>query len=90
MKPKNTWFVSTGVSSYLMLTEAYEYYYDTASIPAGFPKNVSWKRDDDYFMSTLNLSFGFEKRINQHIAIQAEPYLKTPLKEVGRGKVNLL
>lgn len=90
MKPKNTWFVSAGVSSYLMLTENYEYYYpESATVPTNFPRNVSWKRDDDYFMSTLNLSFGFEKRINQHIAIQAEPYLKTPLKEVGRGKVNL-
>lgn len=90
MKPKNTWFVSAGVSSYLMLTENYEYYYpETATVPTNFPRYVSWKRDDDYFISTLNLSFGFEKRINQHISIQAEPYLKTPLKEVGRGKVNL-
>lgn len=88
-KPTDTWFVSGGVSSYLMLTEGYEYYYDTASIPSGFPQYVSWKRDNDYFMSTLNLSFGFEKRINKHLSIQAEPYLKAPLKEVGRGKVNL-
>ncbi|MEA5259912.1 hypothetical protein VB264_19095 [Arcicella aquatica] len=89
-KAKDTWFVSAGASSYLMLTEGYEYYYpETATVPPNFPRYVSWKRDNDYFMSSLNISFGFEKRINNHLSIQAEPYLKAPLKEVGRGKVNL-
>ncbi|MBB6002176.1 hypothetical protein [Arcicella rosea] len=90
LQPKSTWFVSAGVSSYLMLTEGYEYYYpETATVPINFPRYVTWKRDNDYFTSILNISFGFEKKINQHISIQAEPYLKAPLKEVGRGKVNL-
>lgn len=90
LQPKSNWFVSAGVSSYLMLTEGYEYYYpETANVPINFPRYVTWKRDNDYFTSILNISFGFEKKINQHISIQAEPYLKAPLKEVGRGKVNL-
>ena len=89
-KAKDTWFVSVGASSYLMLTEGYDYYYpEGVTVPTNFPRSVSWKRDNDYFMSSLNISFGFEKRINNHLSIQAEPYLKTPLKEVGRGKVNL-
>lgn len=90
LNPQNTWFVSAGVSSYLMLTEGYEYYYpETANVPTNLPRYVTWKRDDDYFSSMFNISFGFEKKLNQHISIQAEPYLKTPLKEIGRGKVNL-
>lgn len=88
-KPNQTWFVSSGVSSYLMLKETYEYYYDTPTIPTGLPTYLTWKRDNDYYFSTLNLSFGFEKRIGKGLSIQAEPYLKTPLTEVGRGKVNL-
>lgn len=88
-KPNQTWFVSSGVSSYLMLEETYEYYYDTPTTPTGLPTYLTWKRDNDYYFSTLNLSFGFEKRIGKGLTIQAEPYLKTPLTEVGRGKVNL-
>ncbi len=88
-KPNQTWFVSSGVSSYLMLKETYEYYYDTPTIPTGLPTYLTWKRDNDYYFSTLNISFGFEKRIGKGLSIQAEPYLKTPLTEVGRGKVNL-
>jgi lipopolysaccharide export system protein LptC len=88
-KPNQTWFVSSGLSSYLMLKETYEYYYDTPTAPTGLPTYLTWKRDNDYYFSTLNLSFGFEKRIGKGLTIQAEPYLKTPLTEVGRGKVNL-
>jgi hypothetical protein len=88
-KPEYNWFVSTGVSSYLMLTEDYQYYYDYQTTPTGLPTKLFWRRDKDYYGSTFNLSVGFEKKIAKNLTIQAEPYLKTPLTEVGRGKVNL-
>lgn len=81
---RQTWFVSAGISSYLMLNESYTYNYAW-----GVPKTVDWQDKTSYYWSTLNLSIGIEKQLTKHITIQAEPYLKTPLAGVGRGSVNL-
>ncbi len=83
-KSKQTWFVSSGVTSYWMMNENYAYSY--AWGPA---KNVDWSDDTKYYWSVLNFSVGFEKQFSKHISLQIEPYLKTPLKSVGRGGVNL-
>ncbi|PWK28989.1 outer membrane protein with beta-barrel domain [Arcicella aurantiaca] len=83
-KPRQTWFVSAGISSYLMLNESYTYNYAW-----GTPKTVNWQDKTSYYWSTLNLSIGLEKQLTKHLTIQAEPYLKTPLVGVGRGSVNL-
>ncbi|MEA5459568.1 outer membrane beta-barrel protein [Arcicella sp. LKC2W] len=81
---KQTWFVSAGISSYLMLNESYTYNYKY-----GPQKTVDWQEKTSYYWSTLNLSIGLEKQLTKHLTIQAEPYLKTPLIGVGRGSVNL-
>jgi hypothetical protein len=83
-KPKQTWFVSAGISSYLMMNETYTYNYAW-----GATRTVDWADETSYYWSTLNLSIGLEKRLNKHFTLQAEPYLKTPLTGVGRGSVNL-
>ena len=83
-RPKQSWFVSAGISSYLMLNESYTYNYAW-----GMPKTVDWQDKTSYYWSTLNLSVGLEKQLTKHVTIQAEPYLKTPLAGVGRGSVNL-
>ena len=83
-KPKQTWFVSSGMSSYLMTKESYTYIYNWT--PA---KTSDWNDNSKYYWSVLNFSVGFEKQISKHFSLQIEPYLKTPLKSVGRGGVNL-
>lgn len=83
-KPHQTWFVSAGVSSYILLNETYIYNY--AWSPA---KTSDWSDKSSFYWSTLNLSIGWEKQVSKHLSFQAEPYLKTPLKGVGRGLVNL-
>jgi hypothetical protein len=83
-KPKQTWFVSSGITSYLMMNENYTYNYAWAP-----PKDVNWSDNTKYYWSVLNFSVGFEKQISKHLSLQIEPYLKTPLKGVGRGGVNL-
>jgi hypothetical protein len=37
----------------------------------------------------MNFSVGFEKQMSKRLNFQIEPYLKTPLKNLGRGGVNL-
>ncbi|MES2516966.1 MAG: outer membrane beta-barrel protein [Bacteroidota bacterium] len=83
-KPRQTWFVSSGISSYIMLNETYIYSY--AWSPT---KTSDWSDKSSFYWSTLNLSIGWEKQLTKHLTFQAEPYLKTPLKGVGRGLVNL-
>lgn len=83
-KPKQTWFVSSGVSSYWMISENYTYIYAWAP-----PKAVNWNDNSNYYFSVLNFSVGLDRQISKHFSVQIEPYLKTPLKNVGRGGVNL-
>jgi hypothetical protein len=83
-KPRTTFFVSSGVSSYFMMNETYTYQY--VATPE---RTVTWNDKSSFYWSTLNLSAGFEKKINKHFTFQVEPYLKTPLTNVGRGGVSL-
>ena len=83
-KPKQTWFVSSGVSSYWMMNENYTYNYAWGS-----PRAVGWSDNSKYYFSVLNFSVGLERQISKRFSLQIEPYLKTPLKNVGRGGVNL-
>ena len=83
-KPKQTWFISSGVSSYWMMNENYTYNYAW-----GPPKEVGWNDNSKYYFSMMNFSVGFEKQISKRLNFQIEPYLKTPLKNLGRGGVSL-
>ena len=83
-KPKQTWFVSSGISSYLMTKESYTYIYNWSP-----SKTSNWNDNSKYYWSVLNFSVGFDRQISKHFSLQIEPYLKTPLKSVGRGGVNL-
>ena len=83
-KNNHSWFISSGVSSYIMLNETYTYTYAWAP-----SKTTNWNDNSSFYASTLNFSVGFEKKMSKHLSFQAEPYLKMPLKGVGRGLVNL-
>jgi hypothetical protein len=83
-KPRTTFFVSSGISSYFMMNETYTYQY--ANTPE---RTVTWNDESSFYWSTLNISAGFEKKLNKHFNFQVEPYLKTPLTNVGRGGVSL-
>jgi hypothetical protein len=85
---KRRWFISTGLSTYLMDKEDYDVYYYTWS------NNVySWPIKSDsnsnYIFSIVNLSAGMERSLGKHFSIQAEPYLKIPLKGLGMGSMRM-
>jgi hypothetical protein len=86
-KPKQTWFITGGVSSYLMAKENYTFNYDPAT--ATPPKDWAWADNSKFMFSVLNFSMGWEKQVSNHFHIQLEPFVKTPLSGVGRGGVNL-
>lgn len=86
-RPRYTAFVSTGLSSYIMLSERYGYYYPTYD-PYLRPE---WrgKRTGEHYLSVVNLSVGYERNLGRRFSWQAEPFLKLPLGGVGFGKVRL-
>jgi hypothetical protein len=89
--PKNRFFASTGLSTYIMKNEDYDYYYKYGAVNTTYNWNTGkgGGGDSTYLFSILNLSAGFEHSLNKHFSVQAEPYLKLPLNQLGHAKLNL-
>lgn len=87
VKPNRRAFVSAGISSYLMTSENYDYYY----LYNGYRSSKNWKTDSNsnYLFSVINLSAGKEWQIGKKLFFQAEPYLKVPVKGIGNGDIQL-
>ena len=81
---KRRWFVNTGLSTYLMTKENYDLYYNW--FPS-YPMDID--SNSNYLFSIWNLSVGMERSLGKHVAIQAEPYLKIPLKGLGTGSMRM-
>lgn len=85
--PSNTWFVNTGMSSYIMRKQAYTYDY----LYNGVPTKSNWKtssQQNEWF-KILNVSAGYERALNKSWSVQAEPFMKIPLSGVGFGKMDM-
>jgi hypothetical protein len=83
------WFVSGGVTTYVMQREQYAYVYANPKNP--WIKVKSWEtKTGRYNFSNLNLSMGYERPIGRRLSWQVEPFLKMPLREVGYFKIHLL
>ncbi len=85
---KHNWFVSGGLSSYLMKKEKYDYYYKNSW---GQPQlyHRTFKNENSHIFSVLNLSGGYKYNINDRVSVMGEPYVKIPVSGVGYGKVKL-
>ncbi len=82
-------FASTGLSSYFMKKQQYNYNYKT--VPAGTQGTSSWTNNTDYnhLFSILHFSAGFEKQVGKHLNWQVEPYAKLPLHGLGFGDIKM-
>ena len=87
LRQKQRAFTSVGVSSYFMNKEDLHYYYSYYNNPA----YKAWVNEENksFWMSAINLSIGFEQRIFRDLSIQAEPFMKIPVREIGSGKIEL-
>lgn len=87
-KTQSRWFVSGGVTSYVMLKEKYIYNYENPNDPS--IKWHQWEgKTGTYYAGVLNFSAGYEYQLFKKLTIQAEPLVKIPIARVGFGKVNL-
>jgi hypothetical protein len=86
---KRRFFVSTGLSTYLMDNQNYSYTYYTQGGSMPYPKDTSYTANYNYLFSVLNLSAGYERAIGKNFSLQVEPYLKLPLKGLGYGYMRM-
>ncbi|MFD2571346.1 hypothetical protein ACFSUS_11925 [Spirosoma soli] len=85
------WFVSGGITSYIMRQEDYIYDYAEPDNPHIYPDRREWHGSTGgYGFSQLNLSAGYERALSRRLSWQVEPFIKVPLKGVGYYKINLL
>ena len=87
-RKNHSWFGSTGLSSFLMKTENYDYLYKT---PTGYTYNYkrTIKNENKHYFAVLTLSGGYQYQFSKRISLQAGPYVKIPLSGVGLGKIKL-
>ncbi|QHW00773.1 hypothetical protein [Spirosoma endbachense] len=82
------WFISGGVTSYIMLKEDYTY---ENYPPHTYGAPSQWSTNSGgYGFSQLNLSAGYERAVSRRLSWQVEPFMKVPLKGVGFFKIDLL
>lgn len=85
-KKTATYYATTGLSSYIMKREDYNYYYTRNNVPA----QSAWTyKGNKKFFSVITLSAGVEKKINNKFSIQAEPSVGIPIAGVGDGQVKI-
>ncbi|GAA4410172.1 hypothetical protein GCM10023187_34460 [Nibrella viscosa] len=86
---KSRWFVSSGITSYVMLRETYDYQYANPNDPQ--IRHRSWNgQTGSYRFSHLNVSLGYENQISRRLSWQVEPFIKVSLRPVGYFKARLL
>jgi hypothetical protein len=85
---RNTMFISAGLSSYIMLSESYQYKFKNDNPGAA----TSWdtKESSRYYFNIAHVSLGYQRQISPAIFVGVEPYLKLPFSGVGWSKVNLM
>ena len=85
---KHSWFISGGVSSYIMKKETYGYYYrNTWNQPQYYSR--TYKNENKHLFSVIGLSGGYQYAISSKLNLLAEPYIKFPVSGIGAGKVKL-
>jgi hypothetical protein len=86
---KQNWFVSGGLSSFLMKKESYNYFYKYTATGPTVNKESVINNENKHYFSVLTVSGGYQRNLNKNVSIMVEPYIKMPLSGVGYGKVKL-
>ena len=90
LKTKKTGIVaSAGLSSYIMLSEKYNFVYrPTPNYPSS-GRTYTIKNENQHILSVVNLAVGVEKPIGNQTSIVIQPYAKLPLSGIGQGATEL-
>lgn len=86
---KQNLFATTGMSSYLMRTENYDYEYMQNSQPGGH-NYLSYAKETKNWFSVANFSIGYTHKLGSNGSFRIEPYLKLPLKDIGTANMPIM
>jgi hypothetical protein len=86
-KKNHGWFITGGLSSYLMNKEYYNYDY-VKNGEQHYGSRAYYNATQNWF-SVLNLSAGYELKTNTKTNLRIEPYFKAPLSGLGTGKLSI-
>jgi hypothetical protein len=82
-------FATTGLSTYIMKKESYDYVYKYPGSDDEHIYNWSVTDENTHTFSVLTFSLGYERMLGKKLSVSAEPYFKLPLSGVGIGRVKL-
>ncbi|MTI23051.1 PorT family protein [Fulvivirga sp. RKSG066] len=85
---KSQFYFTTGLSSYFMLSEDYEFQSTNAQGTESWTTN--YRNENNHYLGILNVGVGYERKIGHNLSLQLEPFLKVPLTGIGAGKVDLV
>ena len=89
-KTKKTGIIaSAGLSSYIMLSEKYNFIYNSTQSYPSAGREYQIKNENKHILSIVNLSVGVEKPIGNQSSIVIQPYAKLPLSGIGQGETEL-
>lgn len=80
--------VNTGLSSYFMLKEKYQYITGSAS-GAQEISNTEFDNKNQHIFGIANVSVSFDHQISQNLSVGVQPFAKLPLTGIGNNDVNL-
>ena len=89
-KTENKIYASAGLSSYIMLSEKYDFVYNNPS-PA-FPtgrREYTVHNQNKHILSVVNLGVALEKPLSDQVSLVIQPYAKLPLTGIGQGVTEL-
>lgn len=80
---------SAGLSSYLMLSEKYNFIYNYNPNSPYSGRQYTIKNENKHIMGIVNLAIGIEKPLGKQNSIVILPYAKLPIEGIGQGQTEL-
>ncbi len=84
------WYLTAGLSSYLMLKEKYDLEYKSYNYGGNaYGNSLEVQNKNKHYLNIINLGIGYERVLTDRLSLQVEPYLKLPLQGIGEGDISL-
>jgi cytoskeletal protein RodZ len=80
--------LNTGLSSYIMLKEKYDYVYSETGY-AESTVSMEIRNENRHMFGVANVAVSFDRQISPQISIGVQPFMKVPLTGIGYGKADL-
>jgi outer membrane protein W len=84
------WYMTVGLSSYLMLKEKYDLEYKSYNYGGNaYGNSLEVQNKNKHYLNIVNLGIGYERVLTDRLSLQVEPYLKLPFSGIGEGDITL-